>query len=49
MLKTVCTQPEFIRALAACGHGDKVLIADGNYPLESRIYANVLVTVGVVS
>ena len=23
-------------ALALCGHGDKVLIADGNYPLDSK-------------
>jgi L-fucose mutarotase len=36
MLKTVCTHPELIRALAACGHGDKILIADGNYPLDSN-------------
>lgn len=36
MLKTVCTHPELIKALAACGHGDKILIADGNYPLDSN-------------
>ena len=25
-----------LAALALCGHGDKVLIADGNYPLDSK-------------
>ncbi|MBO9610263.1 MAG: RbsD/FucU family protein [Paenibacillaceae bacterium] len=47
MLKTACLHPELLRALAACGHGDKVLIADGNYPLDSgsnvmaqRVYLN---------
>lgn len=47
MLKTPCIHPEILKNLAACGHGDKVLIADGNYPLDSntgsdtcRIYLN---------
>ncbi len=36
MLKTACINPELIGLLAQCGHGDKVLIADGNYPLDSN-------------
>lgn len=36
MLKTVCINPDIIGLLAQCGHGDKVLIADGNYPLDSN-------------
>lgn len=35
MLKTVCINPELIKQLALCGHGDKVLICDGNYPVET--------------
>jgi L-fucose mutarotase len=36
MLKCACIHPELIKALAECGHGDKILIADGNYPIESK-------------
>jgi L-fucose mutarotase len=36
MLKTECIHPEIMRALSLCGHGDKILIADGNYPLNSK-------------
>ncbi len=36
MLKTACIHPEIMRVLSLCGHGDKILIADGNYPLDSR-------------
>lgn len=32
MLKTQLTHPPLMRALAAAGHGSKVLIADSNYP-----------------
>lgn len=35
MLKSSLIHPEIIGALAACGHGDKILIADGNYPIGS--------------
>ena len=35
MLKTSLIHPEIVGALAACGHGDKILIADGNYPIAS--------------
>ena len=36
MLKIKCIHPELIAQLALCGHGDKILIADGNYPLASK-------------
>ena len=47
MLKGPLTHPALIAALAASGHGSKVLIADGNYPHSTgardgavRIYLN---------
>jgi len=36
MLKTACIHPDIMRVLSLCGHGDKILIADGNYPLDSK-------------
>lgn len=36
MLTTGLIHPELIAALSRCGHGDKVLIADGNYPLAGK-------------
>lgn len=58
MLKGPLTHPHLIGALAAAGHGSKVLIADGNYPHSTgaregtvRIYLNLrpgLPTVGDV-
>lgn len=36
MLRYKLIHPEIISELAYCGHGDKILIADGNYPLESK-------------
>lgn len=36
MLTGKCIHPDIIRVLSLCGHGDKILIADGNYPLASR-------------
>lgn len=36
MLTGKCIHPELLRVLSLCGHGDKVLIADGNYPLASK-------------
>ena len=46
--------PEILQGLAAAGHGSKVLIADGNYPLSTqthpgtqRVYVNL--RPGVVS
>ena len=35
MLTGACIHPDLMRVLSLCGHGDKVLIADGNYPLAS--------------
>lgn len=35
MLKVKCINAQLINALAHCGHGDKVLICDGNYPMDS--------------
>jgi L-fucose mutarotase len=47
MLKTTLLHPEILRALASAGHGSRILIADGNYPLAtatpasaSRVYLN---------
>lgn len=36
MLKTTLVNPDIISALAYCGHGSKVLIADANYPLVEK-------------
>ena len=35
MLKTRLLHPDILSALASAGHGAKVLIADGNYPLST--------------
>src|SRR5690625_486059 len=47
MLLSTLIHPPLIRALAAAGHGSKVLLADGNYPHSTgaeraveRIYLN---------
>ena len=42
MLKGKLIHPDIMAALALCGHGDKVLIADGNYPLDSKTGRQVL-------
>lgn len=36
MVKNGLIHPDLLRELALCGHGDKVLIADGNYPLAQK-------------
>ena len=36
MFKTQLINADILAGLAVCGHGDKVLIADANYPLEQR-------------
>lgn len=41
MLKTACLHTEILNVLSKCGHGDKVLIADGNYPIDSNTGQNV--------
>ena len=47
MLRTKLIHPELLAALGSAGHGAKVLIADGNYPVgtkapphAARIYLN---------
>lgn len=47
MLKGKLIHPDIMAALALCGHGDKVLIADGNYPLDSKTGDAELVYLGV--
>jgi L-fucose mutarotase len=36
MLTTKLLHPEILEALAGSGHGGKILIADGNYPFNTR-------------
>ena len=36
MLTSKLIQPQIQEALAYCGHGSKILIADGNYPLAEK-------------
>lgn len=36
MLTGTCIHPGLMAALSQLGHGDRVLIADGNYPLASK-------------
>lgn len=36
MLTTKLINPEIMAVLSKCGHGDKILISDGNYPLDSK-------------
>lgn len=36
MLKSGCIHPGIMSALSLCGHGDKILISDGNYPLNAK-------------
>ena len=36
MLKIDCINPQLMEAISYLGHGDKILIADGNYPLASK-------------
>lgn len=47
MLKGTLIHPDIMAALALCGHGDKVLIADGNYPLDSKTGDAELVYLGL--
>lgn len=36
MLTTELINPQIMAALAKCGHGDKILISDANYPIFSK-------------
>jgi len=47
MLSTKLINPEIMAALAKCGHGSKVLIADGNYPLAEKTGTTKKVYLGV--
>ncbi|PID98286.1 MAG: RbsD or FucU transport [Actinobacteria bacterium] len=40
MLYGPMTHPAFLRALAAAGHGSKILLADGNYPHTTGVNEN---------
>ena len=40
MLIQRLTHPDILEALAAAGHGAKVLIADGNYPAGTKLGEN---------
>ncbi|MCD4550315.1 RbsD/FucU family protein [Schaalia sp. lx-260] len=40
MLYGPMTHPQFLRALAAAGHGSKILLADGNYPHTTGVNPN---------
>lgn len=40
MLKTELIHPDILASLAAAGHHSKVLIADGNYPVASKLGPN---------
>lgn len=40
MLTSNLLHPAILRAVANCGHGDKILICDGNYPLDSDVNEN---------
>lgn len=35
MLTIDCIHPKILEVVSTCGHGDKILIVDGNYPLIS--------------
>lgn len=36
MLTTTCIHPQIMSALSKCGHGSRILIADGNFPLFEK-------------
>lgn len=36
MLRSSLIHPEIVSILAYCGHGSRILIADGNYPLAEK-------------
>jgi L-fucose mutarotase len=39
VLKTTLLHPDILAALAACGHGSRVLISDGNFPHQTAPHA----------
>ena len=40
MLRYQLLHPEILAALAGAGHGSQILIADGNYPFNTRAHPN---------
>ena len=40
MLRQQLIHPEILEALAAAGHGSKILITDGNYPASTKVGDN---------
>lgn len=47
MLKGNLIHPDILAELSRCGRGDKILIADGSYPLESRTDGAELIYLGL--
>lgn len=47
MISGALIHPDLMRMLSLCGHGDQVLIADGNYPLASKSAAAERVYLGL--
>lgn len=47
MLKGQCINPLIVSSLALCGHGSRILIADGNYPLAQKSGAAEKVYLGI--
>lgn len=43
MLRTTLIHPPLLAALAACGHGSKVLLADANYPVRTGAWPHAAV------
>lgn len=48
MLKTELIHPQIMAALAKCGHGSRILIADANYPLAEKTGTAQKVYLGLV-
>ena len=40
MLKQTLIHPDILEALAAAGHGSKILITDGNFPASTVLGEN---------
>jgi L-fucose mutarotase len=47
MLKGLCVNPSIVQALALCGHGDRILISDGNFPLDTKCTGRFKIYLGV--
>lgn len=49
MIKYGCINPKILKTLSLLGHGDKILISDGNYPLETKTVCNAKVYLGLTA